>query len=1549
MFHEAVDHVLRFIGTRPYDVGCSSTELGDYINEDVIPYFGFTSNEVLCSSIMRLAIDRHFQEMKIVKKNANDGVLGSTSANGNNTNQSDTHTCCTKSEVLRLLDESSVIISTLAATEQRKKSSAFILVIFPLAILSERIFGFSLRLGVDREGMRHVCHHAIEGVDPMGSKGGKYLVSRGIKAFLSTGVVQVVFLLDVKNQILYKRFFPFFALPKPSLLEAQQGQNGFSSLQPLDHFFQRSRRCPSVVVAPKSPFSSLVVLNLSLIKHIISTSPERKLLLQDAVDSVLKAHRCIPFRYHELPHTMKGRLVSLFEAAGLRVVIAQMTTARGSVRQLKLVIPEEDWEVFKDEQRLQKNVGGGVKKEQESDESASSSDEDETNQNEDVGQADRKGSDENVLEQDQLLKAAQLPFFSSPDFPRAVQFCKEAERRPIALVGSYPHVRLANQRPTARYLYQLVLRYHEMSNTINRCSGVLSGKQFSLVFYPKDESTPETEQASEVTMKQEPLEDPQSSDTVTTKLPPGLSSYSVTKVMNALESSTTKTVTFGYLASLLDITTLRRRVLPYLKEIGKIQTSGYTPPKHRRRIGIISLAGVELTEELKAQVVEEYEAAGALATASSLGKASVSIDKLPEMFSADPTSDARGKIENTVSTAKVLGTMNRIFMCRNGYSRHGVHRAGRLHMELWRQYYQRTMDAVENGKESGVDLKHMRTSLEETYTNMSLSTFCVVIGMPQVDLGVFKELNQSPNARDPVSPPVLGQLQWSTKIADLSPSLREWCITQGTVTFCNAIKELASRNLIRCIKRNQVVVLNPLLVISLHEIEVVLEPQGFVDQVKYTFYDENEEYTAGRTAHALLLYWEYIWKNVTHHPFLYYSQSRQHIDVAELEKHLTLAKTIVASKFFRLDVSVLGELVFQRCGRRIPRKRRNRFTDFFLDSNEAKKSKTSVKIGITALDRSTSMVTRIGRVDVTGETVSRVIRVALESDMPINNIVLVTSAVSRATRKNQSTNPLLTVYNRLSRASVYHLAHLTRLATAKYFSELENPGKRQNAVARNAKEEQEELHQALRRILSPDVANDTNDTTLSRENPDPLQDVLVASEQETNVSDEKTYQTQSLADSSTSPAAENSISEELFEVLLDAFRCILLTDQSHYKPNVAKELIGAFPPMEVARARRYLLQKRCFTRGNARGRIPLITLSEGLSIISPATIRRLPNPCTNTLLAHDWVNTWEEITVATRGVEQHSMVPPRPGSTIHQESVNGDRGRDDGENLPLLRMKKRPKTVDVRLSEPIQLHAQQLMQSDDMLVSLNCPSFSFSNVAFALDGQHCAEKRVNEKSLRKTTRILYPARIMTYSVKEVTTGSPSRVPRRAILMAADNCPGDPSPSEQQKQAVEKMIESIKNGVTPSSCSNSTADCPLPYPSIFHHVDGASHQYVWKIFLEVLLRYVSRVPGISYNNLKEVITEDGVIGRRSFDAGIMHLLHCGDLIAREMWTPSSQTLGTDNESSQSPFAPARKRRRETQDDETHETDGRPFMPSSSIWENTPLSKLCFYPYLRVDFS
>lgn len=1532
MFHEAIHHVLLFIGSRACDEGCTSVELGEYIDHDVIPYLGWSPNEIIRTSIMRLTVDRHYEEMRISLLNQDHGENEGESrllndekrkkSKLNRTNKlaetdaiqqlvhgeikSSTDRLeegeLSKEKVLGLFDDSLVATRQRIHDSQRRRvtkevskvrtaeEDLKILRFFPLLELTEKLFGLPLRVVAEHETARFACLSAVEGIDPSGGKQGsegkgKHLITMGIREFLRRGVLRVVFLLDVEEKLLYKRYFPIFALPSTSY-EREKSPKGvskkdgkdfsFSQQQypPLDHYYERHRRLARL---------RYVVLDLSLMKHVIVMSPERKLLLQDAVDMVLKAHEVIPLRWHELSKRCKEYFHSAFSAAGLSVVKAQIFV-HGTSRLLKLVIPAEDWAMYEREKNREslEAVASVMGKEMEDGDGNFDASGDDDNPNEVV-------SSELPPIHEKLIAEARKTFFFSPNYPRWLQFCQQAEQRGMSLVGSFPSIRFRDQRLAKRIMGNAVQQYFDSGTKLRRMNVILfsNTKQLSFIYFPDSSIAA----SSEGTQQNEPSsggaqEGTEITSTEALVLPPGISFYGIETVLGALRTSRFKALTLPYLGTLIDYVALNRRILPFLRDSGKVITTGYTRPG-KRRIGIVALANVTLTEETKRLVVEAQ-------AADTDKKPELSIQKLPSMLSGEEGSKAREQFDEQRIASRTSLMVYRVMMVRNGYSRFTIQRASRLHLELWYQFYQFQEKEKNYGRwNPSSSLLDVWLSLDDVYESMTLSTFCIVIGVPRVDLGVFQELNLSSGSANENRIP--GQLTWNTPISELPPSLQEWCRTQGNFTFLASTRELWKNGLIHCKSSTSVdFSMYSFFDTKLADISVSLVGEGVANRITYNFYPSARSATPGGTAYAALLYWQNYWRDISTHSFHLLSRKNPHLPFEELNKVLTLNRFIAVSKLLRLDVMVLGELLFLRCGQRILRPERSaagRLRDICIQSKKSK-SPSSTKRRSRGLSHRPSSIAV--RVELSGVNLSNALRLALKTSSPLLELERVLKTILRIKQNHirirtlfpgalsrspsvvvqmessaSSTHPWKrrkilecslpsAAYNRHQSLNVLHLGHLTELVGQRC-----QLGVKQDTIGSPFDTQMSEM-KGLRRevgaVLSPDAAvwSDALPSSLSLP-------TIVSTESEAAVVDNP-----------------STLSSELWEVLLDVLRCILLSDKAHYHQENAKSFVLSFPEADVKRARDYLLRQTAFQRGVRRGRIPYLALAATPSILPASLAKKMPRMCTNAVVMQGCVASLDRYAACYGGLPSHPL--------LSTPDVVG-KGKDE---------------IEVSLREPVKMDAKLMVQSEALLASLTLVSLKFSPKAFVLDGRQSAASSTSGSAVAENEWLLYPAR----RISDVPRG-PGRATagRRhlALELLADSIPVDPTPSPEETAAVAAALTAIRENREPTH-PISKHPHPVPFPSIFHHIDGAFHTYVWEAFLDVLFRLITRAPGIGYHSLQKNVMATGLISRRSLDAGLSYMLDMGDLIGREA-LPGSGSFTKETEGATSPFALGVKRQRE----------------------------------------
>lgn len=2098
MFYEAVDHVLSFIASSPYDVGYSSKEIGDFIDQDVSSFFGFSSNEILRSSILRLVVDRHYNEMIIrsvhcaASSNSLLSACSSSNTDGeqvdkegkkkrmsnkksgrsafnvlpeNSTpnrlqsgsqstdqrsfpkkdlNDNNMASSLSKAEVLALLNSSQVLtrkISHCASGSDKIFSSAEngsqVLQFFPQRSLTEKLFGVDLRLARAWEAARFVCLHAVEGIDPTarrefeGNDRRRSLVSSGITIFLKHEILKPVFLLDSSEFHLVKRYFPFFAFPSSSETDHQElmasGVDGsnqntsyheekdkegeISRLSPLEHYFKRCR-------AEKRGSQSFpdVVLNLGLIRSVVMAAPDRQLLLQDAVEAIFKSHggAAASLRWHQLSRHLKFLCTQLLGAAGLVVVRAQLVM-RGLVRPLKLVMLPEDGSAIEHRNQnatpfLSSKVNSSIiqrmKKEQnenttnlQTDESSGDSDDDlgdryeEENDNENGYERDeeddaslRKSSGEvstcssplSSSFQDQLIRAAMAPICYTPSFPMMLQLVHQTEHRPVTIVGALPSVRFNERRQRNRSIGFSLQRYYEHNaDHISRTSAILpnSGKQLSIIYYPKaleqqfwrlelsqdgstsmsvtrelsggsfscppssaamntDTTSSDRQENEPVGLTAQSLPSPSSLNSV---LPPGVSAYAVTAIMDALHQASHHAVTLIQLYKRITAKSLNQRVIPYLLKTNQIVTSGYSGAVCARRVGIVALPSVVLTEELKATVVKEWLEEVARRNASIQLP---SIGKLPTIANVDEVSHARQKLDQEASRSATL-LVNRLMMARNGYARHSVHRAGRLHLELWWQWYncygkhpcrtscskntvvglqieKRIESSEGHGEGKPIVRKRMRAQIEgpeemekrealqekeernragghqklshdkyafpsfpsqtfiplqEVLSNMSLSSFCILVGIPRIDLGVFPTLHQCQHGGpvyDNLAPGISRVLQWDTRLADLPSSVQAWCRIQGYFTFLSAVKDLLERKLIKVrrvsstgassfssflsleedmnfqshqalslslspsanhtssdvhfpssdndhphptpkpfsdtsLKRPSFVDVSAsdLFSAPISSLEVCLAPEGRISGTCYRFFcDEGTHggrcFLPGSTMQAVLWYWSHVWSQLVVHRSLLLSSSQEHIPWKTLVSNITLARTVALAKYFRYDIGVLGELLFQRCGYRIPQPRvfiSRGLRDIYMIGikRRAHHKKRSCSLSVREVRkgdrrRDPRIASHVFRIELCGTNLANAVFSALRTPTPFPHLERVVKTVLRMrinhvrARSQMSVySPPLTVsiakgnnhyrvsgielhnsvpilsgtssspfasqvvpsfmyYNRHQAQGVLHLSYLSKvleeglqatwnsssvysteqhsrelglhegISDASFFTlqdsfsketvsqSLDTPKKAENEKSFSsvcsspslsssmriaaAKERLSQLCFKVMQTLSPSAEThcsensfrsgqqslseaDNKKTMQSQSSMSslrqelPLSPSLNSTSQDLYKGSEKVEPStglsplphslsdeQPIAESPNTSAVTNDsgqprevhqqLSPALFEVLVDSMRCILLSDKSHYNSHIAHDLILSFPPLEVSRARRYLLSFNSFTKGSSSGRLPHLTFSVVRSLLPVGITRQFARPCTNAELLTSWVLSLDGTSSVLGGVAPHPMVSLlttrrsssfsssafRLSSSITQTDKSMRRGEvgfsTDGDGLLFSSPDCEGITPSsIALCEPIHLEASHLLQSEEKLSSLPFPTFQFPVPAFVLDGknrldrkpelknflksnpngagQHYhqddeddddeEEDRVGEHLKQHMLNMLYPARRLQTVAEShhqrmipISSAVPSSmaessgekklssgmlfgtVPRyRRTKQATDVIPVDPPPTIAEMASVTSAIASIKENKLPcrktmdgkelescstSSSSTSVLSCgyPPPYPSIFHHVDGSFHSYMWQVFVSTLFRYIKHVPGIEYEHLMSTITSNGIIGERSLHAGLAFLLDCGDIVLREKYYPyysnnsytstsCEELLENPGNCNRSPFSRCKRRRCEKTT--CQKPSSLPRMQESGVLETT----------------
>eukprot|EP00796_Vickermania_ingenoplastis_P004324 gene4324-3138_t len=1391
MFNEAVDHVVRFLGVQDAQVGCTSVELGDYVERDVIPFFGWGPNEMLRSAIIRLTLDQHFNDMRVVMDTGVVTAVKKREKQNVSSSKEKVKESLTKEEALDLLDGQQVRTSSRQATlHPHPPQGSDVLRLFPSIQLTERAFGIPLDTVPLVEGAAYVCKLAAEGIPIMTRKQSGDVTksqnaAKGIGRLLRERILRVCITYDEQVNGLDRKAFPFFAFPTSCREFSAQGP--ISHLEntpphvglPLERYYFRIRQ------TIKFP---TIVINPTIVKHVIRAAPGRRLLFQDAVIAVLKAHGCFS-KWTDF----RERWATALEQCGVRIVRAEIKQGHSS-NIVRMALLEEDVSSVEGEA----SPAAAEEEEGVSPSGALS-----------PATATDQISATSTL-QETMISVAKGTFFYAPGYPRAAQFVHEAYRRPFSTVTSFPLVRCCTLK-------------HRSSMVVPLAQLAAAGRMIkrNVLLFKEDRSLSNIFHSIE--------DDAATSGGDKTSLKAlGSMSYGGAVVLSALEKSPHKALTLTQLSVLIDRKAVSSRILPQLLQEGRVVTDGFTNSKGRR-IGIISLPQAVLTDDVKRIVAEEPAETPKVPTP-------VAMSEPPAPFQGETSTLTPGP------SARLQSAARKVLLIRNGYTRFIVERAGRLHLELWWQWYRRW--TAEEPRAS------FSFCLKDVLDTMSLSTYCVVVGISNLDLGLFEELNSMAGSGENSS--LSGQLLWGSPMSQLPLSLRACCHGRGGAQqLLMCVHNLVARGLVRCrTAPGNDLDLSLFSTTPLSEIFIELRCAGTVYRDTYEFY--NADSTPGSVAHAVLLYWEPIWRSVRRrffHPIW-----RQKKVWGSMPNYWTLPRVIIFSRVCRIDLSKFSEVLFPYAGKMFVTDRDHKAVKLrYLKEGEKNTVKNRLGSYVRAL---------IPKFEMNAENVATAMEAAVQHPhtLGVTQLINIFSRIRDLFLKRHVLFPEIAsfgsnsaAYNRELRPCVLHLGYLGETAAQE---NLEDP----NVAG-----------QTIRRFFSPSAAMDSTPPDAAPDAP-------------------------AIATSASSPeVGDLPLNDGLDEVLVDSLRCILLSDHAHYDAEIAGALLNAFPDELVERAKRFLHAHSFFRKGRASSRIPMLTLSTQPCGIAPQTTEiRFSRYCTNTVLMDNCVRMMERALSVVSGAGEipslfggDAIGLPSPLDAAFSGRTGTRQNTGDitaiVQNLPVVDAKK-------------------IIQSEE--AELPLPSFSFSSAAYALDGHAMKQRRteglesaVQHDAAREKLREMHPARALKKAGGGVPSGEIRQQKLRKDIFFFDSIPMDPPGSANYRAFVEDSIKKLRNGEElPTEYSH-----PLPYPSIFHHVDGVFHNYMWLLFLQTLFDVVSSAPGVRYVEIRNTMTQTGLISKRSLDAGLSFLLN-------KRVVRGKVDVG-HKDSSSSPYA-SRKRSRET---------------------------------------
>ncbi|KAG5509512.1 hypothetical protein JKF63_06217 [Porcisia hertigi] len=1889
MFEGCLQLCLEFIGAQAPCDGCSSAQLSEFICEDVLPYQGWASNEVLRDTIVRLLLTTHESEFDVYAGAARNELATScaqrasatASAPGGRVGDSVKTTASapvipyrdpqrrrvSAQEAIVLLDSGRLAwtesiedmecsIAGLSRPQPppppgRWEDRSSSLYFTPSHALRERVMGFPIRNEKLEMVSRFITENAVLGWDRLPStpefkaRYKNHLVSSGLKWLHRVHKVTLAYMYHEPSREVVYRFFPHFAIPlterekKEDLTceEAEEEESGSgakvsssrnsratpssgegeplygewgvhssggsgggigaaasvafasSSLQqrracrrhyPLHHYYARKRR-------QEAAFPG-VAFDLELVRQLVQQSPDRRLLMQDAVHAILAAHNLFLTRWEDFSRAERMHLRRLMSVAGLRIVTASVSL-RGHLRELRLVIPSEDLsrqlcaasvsasscgpmrsqarvgaeggdgedgngrhslcypnssdgvDDNAEDHRIGDNTGSGGETASRRQHVAApvilrpdpepgrdgASEELEFDDDDDGGGGmdfrdsadDDDGSGQGHNAQSQA--AASSPPHSSTrrqqleavavlrveaNHALELQAAQEAERRPLSLTAAVPHFRFhMPYKQRSKVLGAFLDRYAKLHGTLVTQYLLLPRtKVLTLVYAPRPLTGPPAQGSGAVEARAaavvekgdqgdahalgEGVEVAAALDTAAAaagsplplsrtlhfepsdpRLPKGLSAYSVNTVLDVLvQASPHHAASVPRLMQSIDVSTLNRRVLPFLRHLEYVYTTAVTQ-RGRKHVGLVVLVPTEGERRLSTlsdaekQSVLEAEAAAELTgrntrqpvtTSAVSGKSIPSgmvLQRLPAVLEGARRSTLGERlVEMHPAATKVV---NRVMAVRNGYARSLVQRTSRLHLELWHQHYRYpTRDAAPSAAAGAGSV-----CVREMYARMTLSTFVVVVGLPQADLGF-----------------VLGRVDgvcgWSTPLRDLPPSVYGWCLQRGSQMLLACLQELHARQLIRLSQSGLNSFFSPE---ACDVVTYTLEPQCSVDG--YTHHFMSAPPTAAASLYACMRYWLPFWSAIGR------PSHRLESTLLALQSNATVAQVVALSKVLRQDPSVLGAQLYQSSGLPLESRRSVRLgavgnvaamhgsdmrgapgrdgTSFSASlfarpphwrDRDAGGISTRAPVAYGGRHVALQRPRKAPRTEISGRTVAEALESAFHHFSPFKRVEEVVRLVLRGRSLHLSHHPLFCVpatlpamltgrrrgletnsallhslngvamalptefnmmgtgqgggaYNRLVSASTLHMATLAETLRA-----VRNSNAVHGAQNLQRSSSTEVLSEEVERVYAPQAAAfPTGTATTGCEPAQPC----VAMPSLSLSSALLTPSTQA-PETRSPPSAKLSMSllqvEAGFEVVTDILRMILFSDQAHYRASVARSLLTALNrPSMVSHARTFLQRLPAFRRTRQQSiRVPQISLAQSPYILPISALRTTPRPCANLAVLHQWAQEVDAVGGAVAGgresstmlwarAEMNSLLalnaqaplqrtPPLPLELLYQPlmdpadmSMASNVVRQKMTQLPLPQLAWPPEAVACegllrrRRSERAGKVDETGMVVETAAARRTRKRLKRKRFSAARGGGDASseeeeeEDSVDEKSdddadsvavtraQAETARRLYPAR----SIRNC--GDPPYL---------QDLPIDGPPTAVEQCAVEACREALSSSafasLSPSSSRRSGSWSPdgsglMPYPSIFHHVDGSWHSYMWHLVVHTVYRYILRVPGICHADLEARLLASGVLSQRALWVVLQFLVDHQLLLCHEeelvqpLGIPGGDVLGGPPRL-RSPF----QRRKRLRPDATAslpsfipaptgESDSSPREEENDVRLDSIRRNCCYHPTLPLD--
>lgn len=1038
-------------------------------------------------------------------------------------------------------------------------------------------------------------------------------------------------------------------------------------------------------------------------------------------------------------------------------------------------------------------------------------------------------------------------------------------------------------------------------------------------------------------------------------LPKGLSAYAVNIVLDVLQQAVPHyAASLNRLATVIDLRALTKRILPFLKEHSYIYTTG-CGLRGSKRTGIVVLCrntstvkeegGADaahpaapphtLTEKEKWEVLEAEKSAAESGQPSGggpeqrVGKICTSdivLQQLPPMTADMQRSDrTRQLLSVHPSTIRLV---NRVLAVRNGHAQHSLQRASRLHVEMWYQLFKLKRSLLQE------------VTLQELYDNMSLSTYCVVVGLPQGDIGAILSNDTS----------VIG---WSTPLNRLPPSLRGWCGQQGLQPLFTCMHILKDRGLIRCFKELPIAD-------SMSPAEVVftLSPSCTTTEgYTYGFY-ASPTTTAASTLYECLRYWVPIWSTI----------SSRHLDVSSIlgsNANPSIASLVALQKLMRVDVASLAASVYQNGGRPRARYRigfSGQSSNFSRLSSDDCRRRDVVgsQQSFSAQGkrrhevewRSETHRQKLQRTEINGKSVAMALQSAFHYFSPLQQVQRVVQMVYRSRANHLSIHPFYAftstsslgnppadqmlscangMYNRYINRTLIQLAslcttliHVHRSHVTGLNHPMRNGGSTMTSLADTLKKDVEAVF-GPSAVATAEVEDVSADQSPAKSHPtgslscalqarfEPLLTHLRAKGSGAGGKLGSGSGVCGIVVPERDEATATTGSHPMgLELAMDALRMAVLSDQAHYQTSLTQSLLEGFRvPGLVFRARGRLQKAPSFRRSLRSGdRIPHLSLIQSPSLLPTAALRGALQPCANIALLTSWAREVDALGVILSAGRESAAILTSAISPFPPPDVE-------------LSVRHQPTMTQEQWSMPPAAIRQTMTR-------LLLPDLQWSPLPHVVElerarhgvleeseGQNRGSPRQKRRRELNTDSRSGRPRFDTANPTHPTTGAEEGreddddeddeddgyrgkasmatselYPARSLLGFNDlaylsNLGTDTAPTAEERHAVQQSIDAIRRGdyarfSAPRRCHglSSFEGYALHYPSIFHHVDGSRHIFMWHLVLQTLYSYILRVPGIRYTALEARALLNGLISRRALLFALGYLVEQGILSQRE---------------------------------------------------------------------